>query len=543
MTQTNGSFAAPHPANEQVRSYAPESTERASLQSTLARLSGERIELPLVIGGREVTTGRLEPAVMPHAYLHVLADAHLAEPGHIQAAIDAARSAFQFWSETPWEDRAAIFLRAADLLSGPWRDRLNAATMLGQAKTAHQAEIDSAAELIDFWRFNVQFMLRIYEEQPTSVPGVWNRVDYRPLEGFIYAATPFNFTAISGNLPTAPALMGNTVVWKPSTAAKYSAHFIMALLREAGLPDGVINLVYGDPANISRQVLNEPDLAGVHFTGSTQVFRSMVRTIGQRIEHYDSFPRIVGETGGKNFILAHASADVEALGTAIIRGAFEYQGQKCSAASRIFIPQSIWPRLRDHLCDEIATIATGDVADFRNFMSAVIDERAWRRHMAVFAKARQAPDTKILVGGAGDIETGYFIQPTLMVTEYMESPLMVDELFGPIVTAYVYPDRAFDDLLKVIDGQSTYGLTGSVFATERAPIAAAMAALRHSAGNFYINDKPTGAVVGQQPFGGARASGTNDKAGSVWNLIRWVSPRALKETLVPPRGYRYPSMQ
>jgi 1-pyrroline-5-carboxylate dehydrogenase len=540
---TSGLAHLPMPVNEVVRSYAPGSGERASLQAALERMAGERIELPLVIDGRDVTTGRLEAAVMPHAHRHVLADAHLAEPVHVQMAVDAARRARHDWAAMPWEDRAAIFLRAADLLAGSWRDRLNAATMLGQSKTAHQAEIDAAAELIDFWRFNVAFMRRIYEEQPASPPGVWNRVDYRPLEGFVYAATPFNFTAIAGNLPTAPALMGNTVVWKPSAAAKYSAHFTMALLREAGLPDGVINLAYGDGAATARQLLAERDLAGVHFTGSTEVFRAMVRSIGEQLERYRGFPRVVGETGGKNFILAHASADLEALATAVIRGAFEYQGQKCSAASRLFVARSLWPRLRERVCDEIATIGVGDVGDFRNFMGAVIDEKAWHRHMAVFARARDAGSTSILAGGSGDNTTGYFVQPTLIVTDDIDSWLMVDEFFGPIITVHVYPDDEFGNMLKVIDGQGAYGLTGAVFATERQPIVAAMAGLRQAAGNFYINDKPTGAVVGQQPFGGARASGTNDKAGSVWNLVRWASPRAIKEMLVPPRDYRYSSMQ
>lgn len=543
MMKLEGLLRPPGPANEPLRGYAPGSSERTALQAALTRMTAERIELPLVIGGKEMATGRLEPAVMPHRHRHTLANAHLADSKQVQAAVEAARRAQRDWATTSWQDRAAVFLKAADLLAGPWRDRLNAATMLGQSKTAYQAEIDSAAELIDFWRFNVQFMLRIYEEQPISVAGVWNSVDYRPLEGFVYAATPFNFTAIAGNLPAAPALMGNVVVWKPSTTAKYSAHFVMALLREAGLPDGVINLVYGDGAEIARQLLAEPDLAGVHFTGSTAVFRSMLRTIGQQMESYRSFPRVVGETGGKNFVVAHASADLEALATAIIRGAFEYQGQKCSAASRLFIPHSIWPRLRDRLCDEIATIRIGDIADFFNFMGAVIDERAWHRHIAVFEKARGAAFTKILTGGAGDREEGYFVQPTLILTEDVNSLLMVDEFFGPIATAYVYPDGEFEDVLRLIDEQGAYGLTGSVFARERRPISMALSRLRHAAGNFYINDKPTGAVVGQQPFGGGRASGTNDKAGSMWNLARWVSPRAIKETFAPPHDYRYPFMR
>ncbi|WP_296392634.1 L-glutamate gamma-semialdehyde dehydrogenase [Reyranella sp.] len=539
---TTGLARLQPPENEIVRLYAPGTAERAGLQSALRTLSGARIELPLVIEGREVTTGRLEAAVMPHTHRHVLADAHVAEAAEVQAAVEAAKRARHDWAATPWEERAAIFLRAADLLAGPWRDRLNAATMLGQSKTAHQAEIDSAAELIDFWRFNVDYMRRLLEEQPLSSPGVWNRVDYRPLEGFVYAATPFNFTAIAGNLPTAPALMGNTVIWKPSANAKYSAHFTMALLREAGLPDGVINLVYGDGAAIAAQMLADPDLAGVHFTGSTEVFRGMLRTVGQQIDRYRTFPRIVGETGGKNFILAHPSADLAALATAVIRGAFEYQGQKCSAASRLFVPASLWPSLRERLCDEIGTIAVGAVDDFRTFMGAVIDERAWTKHMAAFARARQAAFTRILAGGTGDRTDGYFVQPTLIVTEDVNSALMVDEFFGPIVTAYVYPDRDFESILRIIDRQGAYGLTGAVFATERQPIALAMAGLRQAAGNFYVNDKPTGAVVGQQPFGGARASGTNDKAGSIWNLIRWLSPRAIKETFTPPHDYRYPSM-
>lgn len=543
MMKVEGLPRPPEPVNEPLRGYAPGSSERTALQTALAHMAGDRIELPLIIGGKEMATGRMEPSVMPHMHRHVLADAHLAGSKQVQAAVEAARRAQQDWAATSWQDRAAVFLRAADLLAGPWRDRLNAATMLGQSKTAYQAEIDSAAELIDFWRFNVQFMLRIYEEQPVSVAGVWNSVDYRPLEGFVYAATPFNFTAIAGNLPTAPALMGNVVVWKPSATAKYSAHFVMALLREAGLPDGVINLVYGDGADIAHQLLAKPDLAGVHFTGSTAVFRGMLRTIGQQMELYRSFPRIVGETGGKNFVVAHASADLEALATAIIRGAFEYQGQKCSAASRLFIPRSIWPRLRDRLCDEIATIRIGDIADFSNFMGAVIDERAWHRHIAVFERAQNAACTKVLTGGTGDKEEGYLVQPTLILTEDVNSSLMVDEFFGPIATAYVYPDGEFEDVLRLIDEQGAYGLTGSVFAQERRPIATALTRLRHAAGNFYINDKPTGAVVGQQPFGGGRASGTNDKAGSMWNLARWVSPRAIKETFAPPHDYRYPFMQ
>lgn len=536
----SGLADAPLPHNEPVREYAPHSRERASIRATLSRMMKETSELPLVIGGVERRTGVLEPAVMPHHHQHVLGHAHLASVADINAAIDAAIRASADWSRRSWSERAAIFLRAADLLSGPWRDRLNAATMLGQSKTVHQAEVDSAAELIDFWRFNVEFMLRIYHEQPHSPSGTWNQVDYRPLEGFVFAVTPFNFTAIAGNLPSAPALMGNTVVWKPAATAKYSAHLIMQLLREAGLPDGVINLVYGDGAEIAEIVLAHADLAGVHFTGSTIVFNGVLRKIGQNAGRYRSYPRIVGETGGKNFVLAHPSADIAALAAAIIRGGYEYQGQKCSAASRIFIPSSLWPKLKAFLCDEIGTIKVGDVADFSNFMGAVIDEKAWRRHMRVFEEAKVGPQTKILTGATGDKSTGYFVTPTLLETDDLESPLLRDEYFGPIVTAFVYHDQDFADVIQRIDRSCAYGLTGSIFASDRRAIELAMTGLRNAAGNFYINDKPTGAVVGQQPFGGGRMSGTNDKAGSVWNLTRWTSPRTLKETFVPPNDYRYP---
>ena len=543
LNPVHGFAKSPPARNEALRDYRPGSAERASLRHTLAELTKGQLDLPLVIGGREVRTGHLESAVMPHNHRHVLASAHLAGQAQIADAIEAARTAQATWANASFSDRAAIFLKAADLLSGPWRDRLNAATMLGQSKTAHQAEIDSAAELIDFWRFNVEFARRIYAEQPISSSGVWNQADYRPLEGFVYAATPFNFTAIAGNLPTAPALMGNTVVWKPSTTAKYSAHFVMALLREAGLPDGVINLLYADGAAAAAQILAEPTLAGIHFTGSTPVFRGMLRTIGERMDTYLTFPRVVGETGGKNFLVAHQSADVEALACAIIRGAYEYQGQKCSAASRIFVPGAIWPALRERLVDEIATIRVGDVADFGNFMGAVIDERAWRRHMSVFDKARSEAGAEILAGGTGSMEQGYFVKPTLIVSNDLMSSLFTEEFFGPIATVFVYRDEDYGAILDAVDRQSAFGLTGSIFARDRNAIAEATRKLRNAAGNFYVNDKPTGAVVGQQPFGGARSSGTNDKAGSIWNLTRWTSPRAIKETLVPPTDYRYPFMQ
>jgi 1-pyrroline-5-carboxylate dehydrogenase len=526
--------------NEPVRDYAPGSTGRSALKAQLAQMAGERIELPLVVGGELVRTGRLETAVMPHDHAHILADAHLAGRMEIEAAILAAQSAWRDWSRTPWRERAAIFLKAADLLAGPRRDLLNAATMLGQSKTAHQAEIDSAAELIDFWRFNVEFMTRLYEEQPLSPNGVWNSVDYRPLEGFVFAATPFNFTAIAANLPSAPALMGNTVVWKPSASAKYSAHFIMQILREAGLPPGVINLVYGEPAEVADLCLAHPALAGVHFTGSTAVFDGIAQRVASGA--YNNYPRLVGETGGKNFILAHASADPEALSTAIIRGGFEYQGQKCSAASRIFVAASLWPSLKSRLVEDIDAIKVGDVSDFSNFMGAVIDERAWRKLSGALASIEHGGEVKILAGGGADKERGYFVRPTLTQAQDAHSRFMTEEFFGPIVTAFVYPDERFDETLDLIDRTSAYGLTGALFSTERAAIRRASDRLRYAAGNFYINDKPTGAVVGQQPFGGARRSGTNDKAGSMWNLARWTSPRTVKETFAPAVDYRYPSM-
>ena len=541
VSQAEHSVARPPAStNECVRDYAPDSPERTSLAAALKSMAGERIELPMIIGAEQVRTGKLQRVVMPHDHAHVLGTAHLAETVHVHAAIAAAKRAATDWSRRHWSERAAVFLKAADLLAGPWRDTLNAATMLGQSKTAHQAEIDSAAELIDFWRFNVEFMLRIYAEQPHSPPGAWNRLDYRPLEGFVFAITPFNFTAIAGNLPSAPALMGNTVVWKPAATALYSAHFVLQLLRAAGLPEGVINLVHGDGAQIADIVLDDPDLAGVHFTGSTAVFNGILQSTAARIGRYRNYPRIVGETGGKNFVLAHPSANIAELAAAIIRGGFEYQGQKCSAASRIFVPASLWPALRERLCDEIATIRVGDVADFRNFMGAVIDEKAWRKHAAAIAAARADSSCKVLAGGRTNMACGYFVDPTLIVTDDAASPLLREEFFGPIVTTYVYRDERYADMIREIDTGGAYGLTGSVFARDRAAITQASLGLRDAAGNFYVNDKPTGAVVGQQPFGGGRASGTNDKAGSIWNLIRWVSPRAIKETLNPPRDYRYP---
>jgi 1-pyrroline-5-carboxylate dehydrogenase len=539
----NGALRPPPPANEPVLAYAPGSPERAALRATLGRLAGEVQEIPLRIDGREVRTGRLARAVMPHDHGRVIGEAHLAGPDEVKAAIAAAVAARHDWARRPFADRAAVLLRAAELLAGPWRATLNAATMLGQSKTAHQAEIDAACELIDFWRFNVAFAQRLYEEQPMSGGGAWNRVDYRPLEGFVFAVTPFNFTAIAGNLPTAPALMGNTVVWKPATNAMVAAHFVMRLLEEAGLPPGVINLVNGAPAEVAGQALGDPALGGVHFTGSTEVFNQMWRAIGERAGSYRSYPRVVGETGGKNFVLAHESADLAALATAIVRGGYEYQGQKCSAASRVYVPRSRWPALRERLADTIPGIAVGDVADFRNFMGAVIDEKAFSRHARVIAEARSGPGTTLLAGGKTDRERGWFVWPTLLETTDPGSPLLRDELFGPIVTVYVYADGHLDEVVEGLVADSRYALTGSVFAADRGAIRELTERLRDAAGNFYVNDKPTGAVVGQQPFGGARASGTNDKAGSVWNLIRWTSPRAIKETLAAPTDYAYPFMR
>jgi 1-pyrroline-5-carboxylate dehydrogenase len=538
-----GIFRPPAPQNEPVRGYEPGSPHRESLRRRLIEMKGERIEIPCVIGGEEVKTGTTREAVMPHDKDHVLAEVHQGGEAEVEGAIAAAGEAWEDWHRLPWEERAAVFLRAAELLSGPWRDTLNAATMLGQSKTAHQAEIDAACELIDFFRFNVEFMHRIYEEQPTSAPGTWNRMEYRPLEGFVFAVTPFNFTAIAGNLPSSAALMGNTVIWKPASTASVSAYYLMRLFEEAGLPPGVINLVYGPGAEIGDAALASEHLAGVHFTGSTPVFQGMWKMIGGNIERYRNYPRIVGETGGKDFIVAHPSADVDAVATAILRGSFEYQGQKCSAASRIYAPANLWPALREKLAEEVASIRMGDVTDFQNFMGAVIDGNALRGHREAIELARQDPDTEILVGGGVDDSDGYFVEPTVIETRNPKFALMRDELFGPIVTTFVYPETEWEKTLELIDETAPYGLTGAVFAEEREAVIEAEEALRYAAGNFYVNDKPTGAIVGQQPFGGARASGTNDKAGSMWNLIRWVSPRTIKETFVPPGDYRYPFMQ
>jgi 1-pyrroline-5-carboxylate dehydrogenase len=539
---THAIFRPPPAENEPVRSYAPGSPEREELRVRLAELQAQQLELPLVIGGEEVRTGETFEAVMPHKKSHVLAMVHKGGAKEVERAIAAAGEAWQDWSRWPWEERAAVFLRAAELLAGPWRATLNAATMLGQSKTAHQAEIDAACEVIDFLRFNVEFMTRIYADQPNSSPGVWNRMEYRPLEGFVFAVSPFNFTAIAGNLTSSAALMGNTVLWKPASTAAYSAHFLMRLFEAAGLPPGVINLLYGSGAEIGDPALASPDLAGIHFTGSTPVFQGMWKTVGKNIESYRNYPRIVGETGGKDFIVAHKSADAAAVATAIVRGSFEYQGQKCSAASRVFAPSNLWPEIREQLVTQVGELRMGDVSDFGNFMGAVIDSGSFRTQKEAIEEAKKAAKTEVLVGGGYDDSDGYFVEPTVIETSDPDFRTMKEELFGPVVTAYVYPEGKYSETLQLVDKGAPYGLTGAVFSKDRDAVDEAGEALRYTAGNFYVNDKPTGAVVGQQPFGGARASGTNDKAGSMWNLIRWVSPRTIKETFVPPTDYRYPFM-
>ncbi|MFL5481416.1 MAG: L-glutamate gamma-semialdehyde dehydrogenase [Gemmatimonadaceae bacterium] len=539
-TGFNGNRRVPAPVNEPIKSYAPGSAERTALKERLRTMAGERIEIPLVIGGKEVSTGDVVDSVMPHNHRHVLGQWHRARPADVDAAIKAASEAAKDWANWSWEDRAAVFLKAAELLATTWRATLNAATMLGQSKTAFQAEIDAACELIDFWRFNPFYAQQLYDEQPLSDHTMWNQLDYRPLEGFVYAVTPFNFTSIAGNLPTAPALMGNTVIWKPASSAMMSAHYIMKLLEEAGLPPGVINFVAGDPAMISDKLLAHRDLAGVHFTGSTAVFNNMWKTIGASMSRYRSYPRIVGETGGKDFIVAHPSADPVALSVAIARGGFEYQGQKCSAVSRVYVPESIWPEVRDRTVAIMKELRMGDVTDFRNFMGAVIDKKAFSKIGEYLEHGRS--NASVVSGGVARGEQGYFIEPTLIETKDPAFRLLCEEIFGPVVTAHVYPDKRWSETLNIVDQTSPYALTGSVFSTDRRAIREANLALRNAAGNFYINDKPTGAVVGQQPFGGARASGTNDKAGSKLNLVRWISARTVKETFSPPTDYRYPFM-
>jgi 1-pyrroline-5-carboxylate dehydrogenase len=537
-----GIFRPPVAVNEPIKSYAPGSPERAQLQKRLAEMSAERIHIPMVIGGERVETGTTFEAVMPHRRAHVLADVERGGAADVERAIAAAHAAHPAWSRTPWHERAAIFLRAAELLAGPWRSTINAATMLNQSKTAYQAEIDAACESIDFLRFNPEYLVRIYEEQPVSSPGVWNRLEYRPLEGFVFAISPFNFTAIGANLTTAPALMGNTVVWKPASTQALSAWVTMRVLEEAGLPPGVINLVFGPGAEMGAAALASPELAGVHFTGSTEVFHSIWRTIGNDIQRYRNYPRIVGETGGKDFILAHPSADPAAVAAAIVRGSFEYQGQKCSASSRLYIPSNLWGDVRDTLVREVGSIKVGDVSDFTNFMGAVIDQKSFDTQRDAIAEAKES-GAEVVVGGSVDDSEGWFVDPTVIETADPSFRLLRDEIFGPVVTAFVYDESKWHDTLELVDSTSAYALTGAVFSTDRYALDEANDALRYAAGNFYINDKPTGAVVGQQPFGGARASGTNDKAGSMWNLIRWASPRTIKETLVPPTDYRYPFLQ
>jgi 1-pyrroline-5-carboxylate dehydrogenase len=534
----------PAPTNEPNLHYAPGSPERDAVEAELKRLQSRTINLPATIGGRRRMGGGAEfQVVQPHDHASVLGVAKHATKADAEAAVRAAAKAAPGWRALPFDERAAILLKAADLLAGPWRARLNAATMLGQSKTVWQAEIDSACELIDFWRFNVHYARQILAEQPiANSPGVWNRTDHRPLEGFVYAITPFNFTAIAGNLPTAPALMGNTVIWKPSPTQQFAAHLIMQLLEEAGMPPGVINMLPGDGLEVSEVLLKHPDLAGIHFTGSTATFQHLWREVGANLTSYRSYPRIVGETGGKDFVVAHPSADVDVLRVALIRGAFEYQGQKCSAASRAYVPKSVWARLEDQLVAETEGLSMGNVTDLSNFMGAVIDRRAFDKHKAAIARAKRSPKATIVAGGQVDDSVGYFVRPTIVRSTDPTDPMFKDEYFGPILSVHVYDDARFERVVDQMESFAPYALTGAVIAQDRQAIDWASERLRFAAGNFYVNDKPTGAVVGQQPFGGARASGTNDKAGAAANLTRWTSPRSIKETFVPPKDHRYPHM-
>ena len=541
LSAFNGRRRVPPPFNDPIRSYAPGTPERSSLKARLKTMAGERIDIPLFIGGKEVKTGSCGQSVMPHDHKHVLADYQKASETHVRQAIDAARAAHDEWTSWTFEDRAAVILKAAELLRTSWRDTINGATMLGQSKTAFQAEIDAACEIVDFWRFNVHYGQELLDEQPISDNTMWNQVEYRGLEGFVYAITPFNFTSIAANLPTAPALMGNTVVWKPASSAMYNAYWLMKLYEAAGMPPGVINMVAGDSAMISNVLLSHRDLAGVHFTGSTEVFNDMWKTIGASMSSYRSYPRIVGETGGKDFIVGHPSADPAALAVGAVRGAYEFQGQKCSAASRLYVPRSLWDDVRDRMVAMIDDIKMGDVQDFRNFMGAVIDKKSFDKISGYIEHAKKT--AKIVAGGQVDGSKGYFIRPTLVETADPGYRLLCEEIFGPVLTVHVYDDAKWKETLAIVDQTSPYALTGGVFAQDRRAIVEATSALRHAAGNFYVNDKPTGAVVGQQPFGGARASGTNDKAGSKLNLIRWVSARTMKENFNPPKDYRYPFME
>jgi len=536
----NGIRRVPPPVNEPIKSYAPGSPEKAELKARLAAMSKECADIPAVINGKEVRTGDLVDVRSPHNHQQVIGRFHRARKEDVEAAIKTSGEAQKEWGSWKWEDRAAVMLRAAELLATTWRSTMNAATMLGQSKTVYQSEIDAACEMTDFFRFNAHFAQELYTEQPVSAPGMWNQTDYRPLEGFVYAVSPFNFTAIGGNLPSSPALMGNSVLWKPASTSMLSSWYMYQLLLEAGLPPGVINFVPGESSAVSAIALSHPDLAGVHFTGSTGVFNSMWETIGKNMNRYRSYPRIVGETGGKDFIVAHPSADAKAVAVAMVRGAFEYQGQKCSAASRAYIPKSLWKDVLQYAQEMISDIKMGDVADFRNFMGAVIDKKAFTSISEYVTDAHK--NAKVLAGGKFNSEKGWFIEPTLVQTDNPAYRLLCEEIFGPVMTVYVYEDAKWAETLEIVDRTSPYALTGAVFARERRAILEAHTALRHAAGNFYVNDKPTGAVVGQQPFGGARGSGTNDKAGSKLNLMRWVSARTIKETFVPPTDYKYPFM-
>ncbi len=535
-----GVFNVPFPKNEPVYSYAPGSKERQLLKKALEEARSKELDIPMYIGGQEIRSGKKRKLSPPHDHQHVLGYYHEGDKDHVAQAVQASLNAKELWTNLGWEHRASIFLKAAELLAGPYRYAINAATMLGQSKNAFQAEIDSACELIDFLRFNVYFMQEIYRDQPSSSPGVWNRIEYRPLEGFVFALTPFNFTAIAGNLPTSAAMMGNTVVWKPANSQIYAANVIMQVLIKAGLPAGVINLVYCDGPTVGDVVFNHRDFAGIHFTGSTGVFQNMWKTIGNNIHKYKSYPRIVGETGGKDYIVAHKSADAKEVATAIVRGAFEFQGQKCSAASRCYIPDNIWDDVKKYVLADLKTFKMGGPEDFGNFINAVIDEKAFNSITGYIEKAKENPMNEIIAGGKYDKSKGYFIEPTIILTKDPSSLTMCEEIFGPVLTIYVYHAENFEDTLALVDSTSPYALTGSIFADDRYAIELATKKLMNSAGNFYINDKPTGAVVGQQPFGGARGSGTNDKAGAKVNLLRWTSMRTIKETFVPPVDYRYP---
>jgi 1-pyrroline-5-carboxylate dehydrogenase len=535
-----GFFRPPTPRNETVLTYAPGTAERKSLKKEIERRRSVEEDVPMYIGGKEVRTENTKALHPPHDHQHVLGYFHQGSAEHVEAAIDAALAAKKDWNSLPWENRAAVFLRAADLISGPYRASINAATMLGQSKNAFQAEIDSACELADFLRFNVHYMAEIYSEQPHSPAMTWNRLEQRPLEGFVFALTPFNFTAIAGNLPSSPAMMGNTVVWKPAETQIYAASVIMQIFIEAGLPAGVINLVYVSGPTAGSVIFEHPDFAGIHFTGSTGVFQHLWKTIGSNIAKYKSYPRIVGETGGKDFIIAHSSSKAKEVATAITRGAFEYQGQKCSAASRAYLPKSLWPQIRDHVLADLASVKMGPVEDFSNFVNAVISEKAFDSITEYIDYAKSSEDVEIIAGGNYDKSTGYFIEPTIILTKDPRFRTMCEEIFGPVMTIYVYADEQYEEILRLADDTSPYALTGAIFSRDRFAVQTALDILEHSAGNFYINDKPTGAVVGQQPFGGGRGSGTNDKAGAKINLMRWVSPRTIKENFIPPEDYRYP---